>query len=198
MVPQASASRRLQVRTCSIKHSRDCSSPEFLSLKYRERYVIEDRTTTESGITIGLRHLPAMSTKVFVQQSGPPSPPPDRATVSVHALSAGHFTLPEYQFVHPVSRDARKTVPSLAFLIQHRNDQTGKTTRIVFDLGLRRDIARYAPPIQKHVETRQPMTTLPDVVQSLGRGGLTPSDIDYVLYSHVRRMSISATISERC
>jgi len=126
-----------------------------------------------------------MSSTVFVQQSGPPSPPPDKATVSVHALSAGHFTLPEYQFVHPVSRDARKTVPSLAFLIQHENHQTGKKTQIVFDLGLRRDIKRYAPPIQKHVETRQPMTTLPDVVESLARGGLRPSDIDYVLYSHV-------------
>ncbi|OAG11637.1 Metallo-hydrolase/oxidoreductase [Paraphaeosphaeria sporulosa] len=126
-----------------------------------------------------------MASSVLVAQSGPPSPPPDRATVSVHALSAGHFTLPEYQFVHPVSKDARKTVPSLAFLIQHHNVQTGKRTRIVFDLGLRRDISRYAPAIQKHTTTRQPMTTDPDVVKSLARGGLTPNDIDYVLYSHI-------------
>jgi hypothetical protein len=108
------------------------------------------------------------------------------ATVSVHALSCGHFTLPEYQFVHPISRDARKSVPSLAFLIQHQNPSTGKTTRVVFDLGLRRDVKRYAAPIQKHVETRQPMTTDPDVTKSLARGGLVPGDIDYVIYSHVR------------
>lgn len=126
-----------------------------------------------------------MSSAVYVRQSGPPSPPLEKATVSVHALDAGHFSLPEYQFVHPVSRDARKTVPSLAFLIQHQNVQNGKVTRIVFDLGLRRDIRRYAPPIQKHVETRQPMSTDPDVVKSLAKGGLTPDDIDYVLYSHV-------------
>lgn len=126
-----------------------------------------------------------MASSVLVAQSGPPSPPPDRATVSVYALSAGHFTLPEYQFVHPVSRDARKTVPSLAFLIQHDDVETGKRIRIVFDLGLRRDISRYASAIQKHTETRQPMTTDPDVVKSLARGGLTPDDIDYVLYSHV-------------
>ncbi|KAL1610119.1 hypothetical protein SLS60_001784 [Paraconiothyrium brasiliense] len=126
-----------------------------------------------------------MTSSVLVAQRAPPSPPPDKATVSVHALSAGHFTLPEYQFVHPVSKDARKTVPSLAFLIQHQDVQTGKRTRIVFDLGLRRDINRYAPAIQKHTETRQPMTTDPDVVKSLARGGLTPNEIDFVLYSHI-------------
>jgi hypothetical protein len=127
-----------------------------------------------------------MSLPAASRPTAPPSPPPEKATVSVHALDCGHFSLPEYQFIHPVSRDARKTVPSLAFLIQHRNDATGKVTRIVFDLGLRRDIKRYAPPIQKHVETRQPMTTDPDVVKSLAKGGLKPDDIDYILYSHVR------------
>ncbi|KAF1848894.1 Metallo-hydrolase/oxidoreductase [Cucurbitaria berberidis CBS 394.84] len=106
-------------------------------------------------------------------------------TVSVHALSSGHFTLPEYQFVQPVSQDARRMVPSLAFLIQHRNSNNGKLTRIVFDLGLRRDVTRYALPIQTHIKTRQPMTTDPDVIKSLSRGGLTSADIDYVIYSHV-------------
>jgi hypothetical protein len=108
-----------------------------------------------------------------------------RASVAVHVLSCGHFSLPEYQFVRPVSKEARRTVPSLAFLIQHLNQSTGKCTRIVFDLGLRRDIKRYAPAIQKHVETRQPLTTDPDVTKSLARGGLRPEDIDYVIYSHV-------------
>ncbi|KAF2276591.1 Metallo-hydrolase/oxidoreductase [Westerdykella ornata] len=105
--------------------------------------------------------------------------------VSVYALSCGHFTLPEYQFVHPVSKDARKTVPSLAFLLVHTDPNTGRATRILFDLGLRRDINRYVAPIQKHIETRQPLTTEPDVVASLAKGGLTPDDIDYIIYSHV-------------
>ncbi|KAH8712125.1 AhpD-like protein [Phaeosphaeriaceae sp. PMI808] len=105
--------------------------------------------------------------------------------LSVHALSCGHFTLPEYQFVHPTPRDARKSVPSLAFLIQHCNPSTGKTTRIIFDLGLRRDVKRYATPIQRHIETRQPMKTDPDVTKSLANGGLKPTDIDFVFYSHV-------------
>ncbi|KAH9878083.1 hypothetical protein J1614_003300 [Plenodomus biglobosus] len=111
--------------------------------------------------------------------------PSGYTSVSFHALYGGHFSLPEYQFVHPVARDARRIVPSLAFLIQHRNPTTDKITRIVFDLGLRRDVKRYAAPIQKHIETRQPMTTYPDVTKSLANGGLTPEDIDYVVYSHV-------------
>ncbi|PGH02516.1 hypothetical protein AJ79_07629 [Helicocarpus griseus UAMH5409] len=107
------------------------------------------------------------------------------STLTVHALDAGHFTLPEKFFVHPADEAARRTVPSLAFLIQHHNQRTDKTTRIVFDLGLRRDINRYPQQIQKHLETRHPLSTDPDVVKSLARGGLTPDDIDYVIYSHV-------------
>ncbi|KAK3388040.1 AhpD-like protein [Podospora didyma] len=112
-----------------------------------------------------------------------PSPPPP-ATVQLHALSAGHFSLPEEQFVYP-SSGARSTVPSLCFLVQHTNPATGIITRIVFDLGLRRDVERYSEPIRRHVATRQPMTTTPDVVTSLQAGGLTPREVDYVVYSHV-------------
>ncbi|KEQ98127.1 hypothetical protein AUEXF2481DRAFT_26523 [Aureobasidium subglaciale EXF-2481] len=108
----------------------------------------------------------------------------ESGTVTLHALSAGHFTLPEYQFISPVVETARRTVPSLAFLIQHAN-KSGRITRIVFDLGLRRDTNRYAEPIRKYITTRRPMTTRPDVVEGLARGGLTPRDIDYVIYSHV-------------
>ncbi|KAH7350534.1 AhpD-like protein [Rhexocercosporidium sp. MPI-PUGE-AT-0058] len=122
---------------------------------------------------------------IFVKNSGPPSPPLETATVQVHALSAGHFSLPEYQFVHPASKTAHNTVPSLAFLIQHEDISTGKKTRIVFDLGLRRDINRYSEPIRKHTESRQPMSTDPDVVKSLAAGSIAPDDIDYVILSHV-------------
>jgi hypothetical protein len=107
------------------------------------------------------------------------------ATVQVHALSAGHLTLPEKFFVYPASETSRKTVPSLAFLIQHCNSDTGKVTRIVFDLGLRRDIQRYSKDIQRHASTRQPVSTDPDVVKSLAAGGLGADDIDFVIYSHV-------------
>lgn len=122
---------------------------------------------------------------IFVRQSAPPSPPREAATVQVHALSAGYLTLPEHQFIHPASESARNTVPSIAFLIQHWDIESRQTTRIVFDLGLRRNLDRYSEPIQRHAHTRQPITTDPDVVKSLKAGGLDPDDIDYVIYSHV-------------
>ena len=110
--------------------------------------------------------------------------------VSVHALAAGQFSLPERFFVSPLADpNARKTVPSLSFLIQHQSPSStspgGQLTRIVFDLGLRRDVWKYSPQIRKHLETRQPMTTSPCVVESLSIGGLNPDDIDYIILSHV-------------
>lgn len=136
------------------------------------------------------RLLGTMST-IFNKQGAPPTPPQERKlqTVQVHALQAGHLTLPERFFVHPASETARSTVPSLAFLIQHQDNQTNRTTRILLDLGLRRNVARYSEPIQKHIETRQPLTTDPDVTKSLAAGGLTPGDIDFVIYSHVSYQS---------
>jgi hypothetical protein len=107
------------------------------------------------------------------------------AAVSVHALSCGHFTLPEHQFVKPSSLDARRTVPSLAFLIRHVNRDTGKRTNILFDLGLRGDLNAYPAPVKKHIETRRPIDSRPDVVENLAKGGLRPKDIGYVILSHV-------------
>jgi glyoxylase-like metal-dependent hydrolase (beta-lactamase superfamily II) len=110
----------------------------------------------------------------------------DQAFVTVHALSAGNLTLPERFFITPSSPTATRTVPSLAFLIQHTSPtRPSKTTRLLFDLGLRRDPSAYSAPIRKHISTRQPMSTSPDVVASLAQGGLTPNDIDCVILSHV-------------
>ncbi|KAK3905498.1 Metallo-hydrolase/oxidoreductase [Staphylotrichum tortipilum] len=43
----------------------------------------------------------------------------------------------------------------------------GITTRIVFDLGVRQDTSRYSEPIRCHLDTRQPLSSEPDVVKSL-------------------------------
>jgi hypothetical protein len=107
--------------------------------------------------------------------------------VKLYALSGGHFTIPEEQFLDPPTPGARKTVPSLCFLIEHTSDVTGKTIRTVVDLGVRRDVERYSEPIRRHVATRQPLSTDPDVVKSLAAGGLTPKDIDFVFFTHVSR-----------
>ncbi|KAL3478041.1 beta-lactamase-like protein [Aspergillus californicus] len=107
-------------------------------------------------------------------------------SVTVHALDAGYLTLPEALFVTPLANQtARKTVPSLSFLIQHTDPQTSKATRIVFDLGIRKRVADYAPPIYKHAMTRQPLSGDPDTVASLAAGGLSPDDIDVIVLSHL-------------
>ncbi|KAK0716414.1 beta-lactamase-like protein [Apiosordaria backusii] len=109
-----------------------------------------------------------------------------RGTVQVHALSAGHFSLPEDHFVYPCSSPgSRKTVPSLCFLIQYASPLNGVKTNIVFDLGVRRDPSLYSVPIRQHVATRQPMSTNPDVVTSLQKGGLSVHDVHFVVFSHV-------------
>lgn len=106
--------------------------------------------------------------------------------VSVHALRAGYLTLPERLFITPIEDpDQRKTVPSLSFLIQHQSPATGKITRLVFDLGIRREPELYAESIRRHTSTRQPLAGYPDVTQSLETGGLSSSDIDFVILSHV-------------
>lgn len=106
--------------------------------------------------------------------------------VSIHPLSSGSLTLPEHLFVQPADRTKRNTVPSLSFLIQHPAFGRGKNpTRLVFDLGIRRRVDRYPLSIQKHLVSRDPVTTSPDVKQSLAVGGLTPDDVDFVILSHV-------------
>ena len=107
------------------------------------------------------------------------------ATVTVHALDAGRLTIPEKYFVVPSDPDVKFTVPSMCFLVQHTDKDTGKSSRIVFDLGLRRDLKLYPEVLQKHCEGRQPMSTTPDVVESLRKGGLGVDDINYVIFSHV-------------
>lgn len=106
------------------------------------------------------------------------------ATASVHALDAGSLTIPERFFITPADQEAKRTVPSLSFLIQHKA-LTGATTRVVFDLGLRRDLTLYPTALQNHCKNREPITGKPDVVESLARGNLKPSDIEIVILSHV-------------
>jgi len=118
-----------------------------------------------------------------------PPPSPNQTYVTISALDAGHLTLPEYLFITDTSPTIRTTVPSLSFLIQHPSaspTRPGKTTNLVFDLGLKRDFSGYRTAQQHHAAQRQPTITSPDAADSLRKGGLDPAtDIDIVLLSHV-------------
>ena len=158
-----------------------CSSVAF----HFDLVIIPDSDQDRLGEPFPLQLLPTLSLKSswIELASNLLSPAAMGYTVTVSALSGGTITLPERFFISPSDPEARRTVPSLCFLVQHKSDT--KTTRIVFDLGLRRDLTAYPPPLQKHCESRQPMTTEPDVVACLAQGGLSSDDIDLVILSHV-------------
>jgi glyoxylase-like metal-dependent hydrolase (beta-lactamase superfamily II) len=115
--------------------------------------------------------------------------PPARSTqtfVTISALEGGHLTLPEKLFVTNADPEKRATVPSLAFLIQHPSSSDPlKPTKLVFDLGLKRDFTGYRDAQQHHIAQRQPTTVSPDVAESLQKGDLGPEDIGTVILSHV-------------
>ncbi|KAK8004300.1 multicopper oxidase [Apiospora arundinis] len=112
--------------------------------------------------------------------------PRTTSTVKLSALRAGHLTLPEHLFITDADPEKRSTVPSLAFLIQHGPSQTN----LVFDLGIKRDLAGYAPAMASHIAARQPTGAGADADDdagaSLRKGGLDPAvDVDFVVLSHV-------------
>lgn len=123
-----------------------------------------------------------------------PPPRSDQIYVTVSALDGGWITLPDHCFVHPAEPDARRTVPSLSFLITHAGPGNGnvfcskkesKPFRMLFDLGLRKSEDRYAEVMQKHLANRRPFKLGPGIKEQLEEHGLKASDIDVVALSHV-------------
>ncbi|KAI8931019.1 hypothetical protein NX059_012030 [Plenodomus lindquistii] len=115
-----------------------------------------------------------------------PAPSSNQTYVTISALHAGYLTLPEKLFVTDADPDRRATVPTLSFLIQHPSTATpSKPHKLIFDLGLKRDITGYREAQQHHIAQRQPTSVSPDAAESLRKGGLQPEDLDIVMLSHV-------------
>lgn len=121
-----------------------------------------------------------------------PPPRPGQVYVTISALQGGHLTLPEYLFVTDSGPGRRTTVPSLAFLVRHEAKFGNKTTNIVFDLGMKRNASEFPPAMQSHISNRQPTSAHPDVAEFLRMGGISPTEIDTVSLSHVRRPCYSS------
>ena len=120
-----------------------------------------------------------------------PPPAENQVYVQVSALNGGSLTLPERLFVTDADPDKRATVPSLCFLIQHPSPPSTFSSsnptpkRLIFDLGVKRDLTSYVPGMHAHISQRHPINTLPDTAASLRAGGLDPAiDIDTVILSH--------------
>ncbi|KAJ3555475.1 hypothetical protein NM688_g2558 [Phlebia brevispora] len=111
--------------------------------------------------------------------------PPDSASqafVSVKAIVAGHIFLPyprvfEDSDGHPLTEGAR--IPSFAFLITHPTH--GRT---LFDLGLRKNNEGY-PPVVTELMKQHQIECKEDVAEVLQKGGVDPSSIKHVFYSHL-------------
>ncbi|USW53544.1 Putative metallo-beta-lactamase, ribonuclease Z/Hydroxyacylglutathione hydrolase [Septoria linicola] len=130
--------------------------------------------------------------------SSSPSPLPSALSnqnyVTVSSIAGGFITLPDNFFVHPADPGAKRTVPSLTFLVTHPNppstsqyqlNQDGKPFHLMFDLGLRKSPSAYPQVLQNHLASRKPFNLEPGVAAQLQAGGLPPSSIDLVILSHV-------------
>ncbi len=93
-----------------------------------------------------------------------------------------HF--PSASFVSSADPDEVKLVPSLAFLITHV--QTNE--RLLFDLGIRRDINTLPPTAALDAAAFIRKWTLEDAIEhvpgALAKGGLKPEDISRICLSH--------------
>lgn len=135
-----------------------------------------------------------------------PQPLPDQRYVTIAPIGSQSITLPDSSFVSPADPEARRTVPSLSFLITHSNPPTHlpflrkpdhgrhqdgkppnfrKPLRMLFDLGLRKSVDRYLPQQQEHFKNREPHALSPSVAEDLEKGDVKPADIDLVILSHV-------------
>lgn len=123
-------------------------------------------------------------------QSPLPAATSNQNYVEVSPIPGGFITLSDHFFVHPAEPGAKRTVPSLTFLIKHPGTSlfgahSSKPFHLMFDLGLRKAKARYPEVLQKHLEGRAPYDLAPGVAAELTNGGLNPSEINLVLLSHV-------------
>lgn len=109
-----------------------------------------------------------------------PPPSDDQAYCNVSALEAGHIELALEMFINPATPGSIYIPPSLAFLIQHSKSRKN----FVFDLGIRRDWENYPPSVVQRIKTTFPVNVPQDVVESLKKGGLSPSEISTVCLSH--------------
>ncbi|KIW23850.1 uncharacterized protein PV07_12018 [Cladophialophora immunda] len=100
---------------------------------------------------------------------------------TVSPLRCGYLSPPASKFLADAKPGEKLTMPSMAFLIQH----PASKSKVVFDLSIRKDLTKYHPGLQKHLETRHPLSSQDDVKSALALGNVEASQIDYVIMSHV-------------
>ncbi|KAL0955168.1 hypothetical protein HGRIS_004076 [Hohenbuehelia grisea] len=110
-----------------------------------------------------------------------PAPAENQAFCNVSALEAGYLDLPDHMFITGVQPGNATHAPSLAFLITHSK----RPEKFVFDLGIRRDWGNYTPATVRWIKEVYPCVVPQNVIESLAKGGLSPTDVDTVCLSHL-------------
>ena len=111
-----------------------------------------------------------------------PEDTPNQPYITLSALDAGYLWLPEREFISPSDQKAVHKAPSLSFFLVH--PPTG--TKIVYDLGLRKDWRGYPPVFVRRVESgTRKIDVTKDVRDSVIAGGVDPNDVDAVFVSHI-------------
>jgi hypothetical protein len=114
----------------------------------------------------------------------PMLPPPsvDQPFIYVSALEGGTVRIPCNLVVDGNSQEESISCPSLTFLLQHSKTKS----RVVFDLGIRRDLEGYTPLSQERIKTMgfAPVVNQ-TVAESLIKGGVSPDQVETVIVSHL-------------
>ncbi|KAJ7696460.1 beta-lactamase-like protein [Mycena rosella] len=110
--------------------------------------------------------------------------PPSNATVDIRVLNVGNLTLggTAHAFISPVlPGEETLTGPMFAFLVEHNETQT----RIMFDLGIRKDPLNLAPGIASLFSSGLfTVEGSKDITDLLQDGGIPLTSIDTVIWSH--------------
>ncbi|CDO72265.1 hypothetical protein BN946_scf184970.g117 [Trametes cinnabarina] len=109
-----------------------------------------------------------------------PEPQADQPFMMVSALEAGFLELRMRLFVSGSAPTESKMCPSLAFLLRH--SATGD--RVVFDLGIRRNLDTHPPAVQQ-LNAGRTVVIPQTVAESLERGGVDPATVKTVIVSHL-------------
>ncbi|KAI5120104.1 hypothetical protein M0805_002188 [Coniferiporia weirii] len=118
----------------------------------------------------------------MTQREVPPLHPalPGQAYCEVSALDGGFLVLPDHTVVSIAKEGETHLVPSLAFLLTH----AATRARLLFDLGINRDIESDAAFSAHRISAIYHPTVTVDVPISLEKGGLKPEDVTHVCLSH--------------
>jgi hypothetical protein len=110
--------------------------------------------------------------------------PSSDATVSVKLIrSFVQMTMPSAHFLEPAPGNACDESAPLkgsgkAFLIERADG-----TRVVFDLGIRKDVSTMAPAFRERVQSgKYPLEFGPDVAETLTAHGVDPTSVSAVIW----------------